>query len=298
MTQLSAHLQDIVEHVDLALASVLEHNKSHEPQLQAALSYALGGSGKRIRPLLCYAAARSVGATCDSWLCPALALESLHTYSLVHDDLPAMDNDQWRRGRPTVHVAYNEATAILVGDALQCLAFSLLANYPAASVKPQQRLQWVSLLSQASGHTGMVDGQALDMAATGLPLTLTELEGIHQRKTGQLIQAAVLMGGWSSQIEPSSTILKALTVYGAKLGLAFQIMDDILDVTGSTESLGKDSGSDSANQKYTMVSLLGIEAASAQLHELHSQALAALTVLPGNTDALKELAHFVISRLK
>lgn len=298
MSTLSASFQQVAAQIDQALAEVINQQPSQQPQLQTAMYYALTGAGKRIRPLLCYAAARAMGSTDDTWLCPALALEALHTYSLVHDDLPAMDDDQWRRGRATVHIAYDEATAILVGDALQCLAFDLLAHYPAASAQCQQRLQWIRLLSRAAGHTGMVDGQALDIAATGRALTLTELEDIHQRKTGQLILAAVLMGGWSSQTEPTSTMLQALTEYGASIGLAFQIMDDILDVTGSTESLGKDGGSDAANQKYTMVSLLGIAAATEKLHALHAQAIAALTPLPGDTDGLRELAQFVISRLK
>ncbi len=298
MTQLSAALQQVARDVDQALADILTERVGLEAQLHAALNYALSGSGKRIRPLLCFAAAKSVGVHDNSWLCPALALETLHTYSLVHDDLPAMDDDQWRRGRATVHVAYNEATAILVGDALQALAFDILAHDATEAVSVEQRLNWIRVLSRAAGQTGMVDGQALDIAATGQALTLTQLEQIHERKTGQLILAAVIMGAHCSQSAPTSTILKALTQYGTALGLAFQIMDDILDVTGSTESLGKDSGSDALNQKYTMVSLLGIEAATQKLHELHAEALDALTQLPGDTESLKELAQYVVSRLK
>jgi geranylgeranyl pyrophosphate synthase len=298
MTQLSTPLIKVVQQVDLALSGILREQAGLEPKLHAALQYALDGAGKRIRPLLCYAAAQSVNVQDQSWLCPALALEALHTYSLVHDDLPAMDNDQWRRGRPTVHIAYDEATAILVGDALQALAFDLLAHYPAGSVSAEQRLNWIQILSRAAGHTGMVDGQALDTAATGQVQTLAQLENMHQRKTGKLIQAAVLMGGGCSQSKPTSAMLTALTRYGAALGLAFQIMDDILDVTGSTESLGKDSGSDALNEKYTMVSLLGIDAATARLHSLHQEALSALVELPGDTQSLEELAQFVVARLK
>lgn len=298
MTQLSQPLQAVAARVNAGLSEVLPENTGAEPKLHAALTYALGGDGKRIRPMLCYAAARSMGGQNDTWLCPALALETLHTYSLVHDDLPAMDDDAWRRGRPTVHIAYDEATAILVGDALQCLAFEILTHHPAGNATSEQRLSWVKILSRAAGHTGMVDGQALDMQATGQQLTLLELERIHHHKTGKLIQAAVLMGAWCSQTPPTSTMLKAFSDFGAALGLAFQIMDDILDVTGSTESLGKDSGSDAMNEKCTMVSVLGVAAATAKLHTLHAQALAALAPLPGDTQSLQELAQFVVSRLK
>lgn len=298
MTELSPSLNRVAAQVDAALAEILRHRSGQEPKLQAALNYALVGPGKRIRPMLCFAAAQSMGANDDSWLCPALALETLHTYSLVHDDLPAMDNDQWRRGQATVHIAFDEATAILVGDALQCLAFELLTHYPAGGAQAEQRLNWVQLLSHAAGHLGMVDGQALDIQATQQALSLNQLEIIHQHKTGKLIQAAVLMGAGCSQTPPTSAMLKALSDYGTLLGLAFQIMDDILDVTGSTESLGKDSGSDAINQKCTMVSLLGMTTATKKLNTLHTQALAALAPLPGNTQSLEELARFVVSRLK
>ncbi|MEX1058333.1 MAG: farnesyl diphosphate synthase, partial [Natronospirillum sp.] len=270
---------------------------SHQ-RLQQALEYALLAAGKRTRPLLSFAAARAMGQTTDGWLIPAQAVEMIHTYSLIHDDLPAMDDDQWRRGRPTTHIAFSEATAILAGDALQCMAFQVLAESDPLGASAPQRLSWVRQLAIASGQLGMVDGQAIDCDAQGQIDTLAALETMHRKKTGALIGAAVLMGAGSAEHPPNESEQAALTQYADALGLAFQVMDDVLDVTADTATLGKDAGSDAAANKVTYVSLMGMAAAQARTRELHEEALAALVHLPGKVYALQAIADFIIARAK
>lgn len=293
---LSHSLQQASTDFSRYVDSILQQLPAQAPRLQAGLTYATQSGGKHVRPLLVHAAARAMGTTDDSWLLPAAAVELVHTYSLVHDDLPAMDDDDWRRGRATTHRAFDEAIAILVGDGLQTLAFQLLSTWPAERVGNDQRLTWVALLSAAAGHQGMVDGQAMDLAAEGQPLTLPELERIHRLKTGQLITAAVLMGAHCAPTAPNPAHLDALTRYAAALGLAFQIVDDILDTTGDTATLGKDAGSDQSNQKATYVALMGVDNARKKAEALYQDALSALESLPADTSALRTLADFTLQR--
>ncbi|MFC3853787.1 polyprenyl synthetase family protein [Salinispirillum marinum] len=283
------------QYAAFAQAYLSRHSASSQ-QLQAALNYAMQVGGKHVRPLLVMAAAQSVGCADDAWLVPATAVEMIHTYSLIHDDLPAMDDDEWRRGRPTMHIAFDEATAILAGDALQSMAFALLSDASLTQRSATHQLAWVHTLAKAAGQQGMVDGQALDLSAEGSTLTLAELEALHRRKTGCLIEAAVLMGGQCAPAQPSQEIVKALSRYAQSIGLAFQIIDDILDVTSDTETLGKDAGSDFANEKATYVSLLGIEEARKKAEALHAEALSALECLPSDTTALRALADFIVLR--
>ena len=264
------------------------------PTLKEAMQYACLGGGKRIRPVLTYGSALAVGGSLDAADNAAAAVELIHSYSLVHDDLPAMDDDDLRRGRPTVHKAYDEATAILVGDALQSLAFQLLsANID--SLSADKRLAMVHLLGQAAGATGMVGGQSLDFEAVGAQLNLAQLEQMHKLKTGALIRCAVLFGGMSCESTSDAQML-ALGAYSENIGLAFQVQDDILDVTADTSQLGKPQGSDSEKNKPTYVSLLGIEAARALATSLSDKAISALEGFPASADSLRELALYVVSR--
>ncbi|MCS6810822.1 MAG: polyprenyl synthetase family protein [Tepidimonas sp.] len=262
------------------------------------MRYAVLDGGKRLRPLLVLAAWEAAsGATPDDeapvwWV--AGAVELIHAYSLVHDDLPCMDDDVLRRGKPTVHVRYGQAQALLAGDALQALAFEWLLAPAWAQQQPQRAVRLASELAQAAGCYGMAGGQALDLAAVGQVLDQTALEDMHRRKTGALLRASVRMGalaaGWDG--EP----LAALDRYGRALGLAFQVMDDVLDATADTATLGKTAGKDAAAGKPTFVSLLGVEAARAYAERLLEQALAALAALPADTVRLGDLARWVVQR--
>lgn len=283
------------QYADFAQAYLTRHPASNQ-KLQAALNYAMQVGGKHVRPMLVLAAAQAVGCTDDTWLVPATAVEMIHTYSLIHDDLPAMDDDEWRRGRPTMHIAFDEATAILAGDALQSMAFAVLSDTSLTQRSATQHLAWVNTLAAAAGQQGMVDGQSLDLSAEGRTLTLAELEALHRRKTGCLIEAAVLMGGLCLHPAPAQNMLEALSRYAQAIGLAFQIIDDILDATGDTTTLGKDAGSDAANHKATYVSLLGVDAARKKAEALHAEALSALECLPSDTTALRALANFIVLR--
>ena len=276
--------------------SILQQMPAKAPLLQDGIMYVMQSGGKHMRPLLVFAAAQAMGCKNEHWLLPAAAIEFVHTYSLVHDDLPAMDDDDWRRGRATAHRAFDEATAILVGDGLQALAFNILSSLPTLGVSSDQRLTWVSLLAAAAGHQGMVDGQAMDLAAEGKTLSLHELELIHRNKTGKLITAAVLMGAHCYAVAPTDQQTAALNTYASALGLAFQIVDDILDITGDTATLGKDAGSDRDNNKATYVALLGVDNARKKAEQLYAEALTALESLPADTSALKTLADFTLQR--
>jgi len=265
--------------------------------LMAAMRYAVQGGGKRLRPLLVLAAYQAVGATAQAdqaALRTACAVELIHAYSLVHDDMPCMDDDVLRRGKPTVHVQYGEAVALLAGDALQALAFELLT--PDVTVMPaQQQAALCSKLARAAGCTGMAGGQAIDLASIGLQLTEAQLCEMHRLKTGALLRASVLMGATCAQA--SSPVLQALKVYGAAVGLAFQVVDDILDVTADLATLGKTPGKDADHDKPTYVSLLGLEGAQTYTQELLAQALAALAG-SGLADVrvLQALAQRVVQR--
>lgn len=266
---------------------------SASDRLQEAMRYSVLGGGKRVRPALCLAAAKAVGQTGDEALGPACAVELIHAYSLIHDDLPAMDNDELRRGRPTAHIAFDEATAILAGDALQALAFGWLAGN--SSVNESARLAMVQELARASGHQGMVGGQAIDLESVGKRLSLIELETMHRHKTGALIEASVRMGALTS---PSVTeeALAALSDYARALGLAFQVQDDLLDVEGNTDVIGKPQGSDAAKAKPTYPALLGLAGAHEHLSALQAAALKSLEKFGPEADPLRAMADYVVAR--
>jgi farnesyl diphosphate synthase len=274
--------------------------------LGASMRYAVMGGGKRLRPLLCLAARRSVSAKeplelrevlDQAALRAACAVELIHAYSLVHDDMPCMDNDVLRRGLPTVHVKFGQAQALLCGDALQSLAFELLTP-EGAQVEPLVQVELCRLLSVAAGHAGMCGGQAIDLQSVGLNLNREALEEMHQKKTGALLVASVMMGAACAQAQllPEGAV-QHLKTYAAHLGLAFQVVDDILDVVGDTQTLGKTAGKDADMDKPTFVSLLGLPEAKALAQRLHDQAQAALVAsqLP-HTEVLSALAQEVIDR--
>jgi geranylgeranyl pyrophosphate synthase len=281
--------------VERALDARLPRADAAPARLHEAMRYVTLDGGKRVRAGLVYAAGQAVDAPDAALDAPACAVEMIHAYSLVHDDLPSMDNDDLRRGKPTCHKAYDEATALLAGDALQSLAFETLANDPTLTVGAGQRLRMTALLAQAAGSHGMAGGQAIDLAAGGRALALPQLEDMHLRKTGALIRAAVLLGAYTREdVEPAK--LRSLEAYSHAIGLAFQIVDDILDVEGTTETLGKNTGVDRARGKATYTSLLGLAQAKARARELHNQALESLASLGDNGGILAELAGFIIKR--
>jgi len=264
-------------------------------RLHSAMRYACLGGGKRLRAGLVYATGETLGLPLDALDAPAAALECLHAYSLVHDDLPAMDNDDLRRGKPTCHKAFDETTALLVGDALQSLAFEILARDKKLDLSPARRLQMLEQLAHAAGSRGMAGGQAMDLAAVGKSLTHAELESLHARKTGALISAAVRLGALACEATTAAT-LAHLDEFGRCLGLAFQITDDILDVESDTATLGKPQGSDAARAKPTYPALLGLDAAKRQARHYHQQALASLAGLGDNASLLAEIADYIIER--
>ena len=236
-----------------------------------------------------------MGASLDALDVPACAVEIIHSFSLVHDDMPCMDDDDLRRGKPTCHKAYDEATALLVGDALQSLAFDLLANDPALVVADEQRLKMVGTLAQASGSFGMAGGQAIDIESVGQQLDLYRLEDMHRRKTGELIRASVLLGALTAPTQDPQ-LLPAMEEFGRAIGLAFQVVDDILDVTADTETLGKPQGSDAARNKPTYPAAMGLDAAREHAETLYNTALASLAPLGDNGRILGEIADFIVHR--
>lgn len=265
--------------------------------LQAAMRYSILNGGKRVRAVLVYAAAEAVAGVeaCNTEACDktAAALECIHAYSLIHDDLPAMDDDDLRRGQPTCHIAFNEATAILAGDALQCLAFETLAGIE--SLSAEQKIPMLLALAQASGEKGMVAGQAIDLSSVDKQLSLAQLQTMHSLKTGALIRASVELGARACGLA-SPQQLQQLDLYASAIGLAFQVQDDILDVTADTETLGKQQGADQALNKPTYVSLLGLEQAKAKALDLHQQALTALADFGEQAEPLRQLSSYIISR--
>ena len=263
-------------------------------RLREAMRYSVLGAGKRLRPTLVYLTGEALGAPLERLDDPAAAVELIHVYSLVHDDLPAMDDDDLRRGRPTCHRAYDEATAILVGDALQALAFAVLASDPGDGSAPL-RLEMIRVLARATGTSGMAGGQAVDLAAVGQSLTVGAIEDMHRRKTGALIQASVMLGALAAGVSGGSE-LAALERFGGEIGLAFQIQDDILDVEGDPRVLGKSTGADAAHAKPTYPSTVGIETARTRARELRDAAVSALNPLGPRTAALTQLANFIVAR--
>ena len=289
------------ERVEAALEARLPSAATLPSRLHEAMRYATLGGGKRIRPVLVYAAGEMLGAAPESLDAAAAAVEMIHAYSLAHDDLPAMDNDDLRRGQPSLHRQFDEATAILAGDALQTLAFHTLAHDPGlAAISAERRLRMVERLALASGSRGMAGGQAIDLAATGRTLELPELEDMHIHKTGALIRASVTLGALCAPTddgESSARSLDRLDHWAKCIGLAFQIRDDILDVEGETSLLGKPAGSDQAHGKATYPALLGVEGAKEQALELHRDALESLAAIPHDTTLLQQISEFIVERM-
>ncbi|BCX82871.1 farnesyl diphosphate synthase [Methylomarinovum caldicuralii] len=264
-------------------------------RLHQAMRYATLEGGKRLRPLLTYATGRALDVPLDTLDPPACAVEFIHVYSLIHDDLPAMDDDELRRGKPTCHVRFDEATAILAGDALQALAFEVLASDPQLDVSPAQRVAMIDCLAKAAGAGGMVGGQAIDLASVGLQLDLPALELMHIHKTGALIRASVRLAALAKPgLDPE--IGERLDHYAKCIGLAFQIQDDILDEESDTATLGKTQGKDRAQNKPTYPALLGLAGAKQKAGEMHEQAVAALEPLGEQADLLRALSLFIIQR--
>lgn len=279
-----------MERSDRQLDQLLSSSDSASGQLLEAMRYSVFNGGKRFRPILAYAACQAVTGQIEAADAPAAAVELIHAYSLVHDDLPAMDDDDLRRGQPTCHIKFDEATAILAGDALQTAAFSALLQHST----PEHLLSLLTELTQASGALGMVAGQMIDLSSVGHTLDVSALENMHRHKTGALIRASVRMGAIAGNA--STEQLESLTTYAQALGLAFQVQDDILDVEGDTTTLGKQAGADAALDKPTYPALLGLEQAKAKAHELVETALSALEGFGPEAHLLRELARYVIQR--
>ena len=281
--------------VDAALESLLSSPRAELERLYAAMRYSLFNGGKRVRPLLAYAACEALGGAPERANAAACALELIHAYSLVHDDLPAMDDDDLRRGQPTTHKAFDEACAILAGDGLQALAFEVLADATHNPLDAEIRLTMLSALARAAGPAGMVGGQAIDLGSVGKSLDQNALETMHRHKTGALIEASVQLGALASG-QADEHALKALHTYARAIGLAFQVQDDILDVESDTATLGKTQGKDQAHDKPTYPALLGLDAAKAYALELRDQALHALRPFDQAAEPLRDLARYIVER--
>ena len=286
---LNSHRQRVEDQLEQRLAK----HKGIEPRLTEAMRYSLLNGGKRMRPALAYLAAEFCGAPAASADSAACAIEVIHSYSLVHDDLPAMDDDELRRGKPTCHIAFDEATAILAGDALLTWAFEILSE-PDDRLSPAQQLGMINALARAAGDRGMVDGQAFDLNSVGKALNLEQLKAMHAAKTGALINVSLELGARAAGASEKEQ--EALGEYGAALGLAFQIKDDLLDIEGDTQTLGKPQGSDMARNKPTYPALVGVEQCHQWLEELRQQAVNALEPYGTRSLALRSLAQYVIDR--
>ncbi|MGC4028292.1 MAG: polyprenyl synthetase family protein [Steroidobacteraceae bacterium] len=292
---LDQRLTDWRVRCERVLTQYLATDDAPTQRLHEAMRYSTLGGGKRLRPVLVYCTGEACGAAPEALDEPAAAVELIHVYSLVHDDLPAMDDDDLRRGRPTCHKAYDEGTAVLVGDALQALAFEVLAGQGTGGASPAQRLRQMQVLACSIGTFGMAGGQAIDLAAAGRQIQAAELEIMHRRKTGALIKASVLLGAIGAGVDDGPQYA-ALERYGAELGLAFQIQDDVLDVAGDAQLLGKQTGADAARGKPTYPSLHGLAAASRLAIAHRDAAIDALAPLGSRARLLTELAHYVVSR--
>lgn len=294
MKAVSPALQDYQARIEAVLERGLPSTEVLPMRLHEAMRYSVLNGGKRMRPLLVYATGEALGVAPDVLDIPAAAIELIHVYSLIHDDLPAMDDDVLRRGKPTCHCAFDEATAILAGDALQALAFQLIAQAH-EQLSAEQRLRMLQHLSIAAGSRGMVGGQAIDLAAVGKVLTELELEQMHIHKTGALIRSSVLLAAYTAPDLPAKQ-LNQLDHYAKCLGLAFQVQDDILDIESDTQTLGKTRGADEAAGKPTYPSIIGMSAAKRKLNELYLEAVAALEGL--NAPLLLEIAEFTVKRVR
>ncbi|MFP2770367.1 (2E,6E)-farnesyl diphosphate synthase [Oceanisphaera sp. KMM 10153] len=290
--QLQQHYHERIARV---LVTAISNLDNLAPELKAAMEYGLLQGGKRVRPMLVYVSGELLGQANTTALdAAAAAVECIHAYSLIHDDLPAMDNDDLRRGRPTVHKAFDEATAILAGDALQALAFELLSRHQ-NGLGAERQLRMVQELARASGYNGMCGGQALDIQCEGKAIDRATLESLHRHKTGALIRAAVRLGALCAE-NMEEAHLTALSRYAEAIGLAFQVQDDILDITADTQTLGKTQGKDLVQQKSTYPALLGLDGARGLADELHRQALSALADIPYPTQTLEAFAHYIVKR--
>ena len=273
----------------------LDQLSQNDERLLEAMRYGLLIGGKRMRPYLAYITGEAIGANLDDIDAIAAALECIHAYSLIHDDLPAMDDDDLRRGNPTCHIAFDEATAILAGDSLQTLAFDILANHQFSSAIKNKHIILMRQLIDAAGYQGMCGGQALDLAATNNAINIKELEVIHSLKTGALLQASILMAA-ECAVKVTNEQKVTFADYARKIGLAYQVQDDIIDITSTEEQLGKPSGSDIEANKSTYPALLGLQGAQDKAENLFQQALQALASLPYNTQSLADFATFIVKR--
>ncbi len=281
--------------VEQVLDQWLPSEKTHPDHLHKAMRYSALNGGKRIRPILVYLTGEALGLKPETLDGPACAVELIHAYSLIHDDLPAMDDDDLRRGQATCHKAFDEATAILAGDALQSLAFQILAQDESMHIDPKNRLLMIQKLAEASGSHGMVGGQAIDLICEGKTISLAELENLHILKTGALIRASVQLSALNSSTHEPST-LKKLDHYAKCIGLAFQVKDDILDVEGDTQTLGKPQGADLKHDKSTYPALVGLKEAKQMAEDLHQDALHSLKALGNEADPLRWISQYIIQR--
>ena len=294
-TSLASRLDNYARRVERALDERLPKAATHPARLHEAMRYAVFNGGKRVRPALVYATGHILGGNMEELDAPACAVELIHAYSLVHDDLPAMDDDDLRRGMPTCHKAFDEATAILAGDALQTQAFFILGHDTTLRNRPETALRMIETLALASGSRGMAGGQAIDLAAVGQRLDIAELEDMHIHKTGALIRASVRLGALASPGHDDQAA-ERLDHYAKCIGLAFQIQDDILDIEGDTETLGKARGADLALDKPTYPALLGLEGAHRRAQELLDDALQSLDAFDDRADTLRNLARYIVKR--
>lgn len=281
--------------VDGALTLLFVPHLAEAARLYEAMRYSVMNGGKRVRPLLVYGACEALGGEVANADGAACAVELIHAYSLVHDDLPAMDDDDLRRGQPTTHKAFDEACAILAGDGLQAMAFAALSDMALGRLSDGTRLQMVRALAMGAGPAGMVGGQAIDLGSVGLKLDQAALEQMHRHKTGALIEASVVLGALASE-RANAQNLSALKAYAGAVGLAFQVQDDILDVESDTATLGKRQGADIARDKPTYPALLGMDVAKAYAHELRDQALHALQPFSSSAEPLRALARYIVDR--
>jgi geranylgeranyl diphosphate synthase type II len=295
---LSSYLFSKQKQVNRTIDEIIDQT-TNSSVVVTAMRHSLLAEGKRIRPVLCIAASQAVGGRTEDVLMAACALEMIHTYSLIHDDLPAMDNDDLRRGKPTCHIAFDEATAILTGDALLTLAFEILSTIDLNQIKVNNAVKWlrvINIIAKAAGYKGMIEGQIKDIAAEGNRIGLKELENMHALKTGALIEASISTGAilGNGSVEQ----IQQLNIYAKNIGLAFQVIDDILNVLGDPAVMGKDVGTDQVREKSTYPSILGIEKSKEFAKNLVNNALQALDYFDNKSDPLRAIAHYIIDRKK